>query len=171
MLRLERPTRPPNPCEAFDVFIISRLEWRSSRDWGLGSSRLRPLDVTSGTGPWCCIGMPACWWGVFGKHRPVPLGFALVGLRGKLWERRSLSPTPIPGAAAATTAALFEAAAARKRGLRWTAALEPALRTSGKVRPRPLTTFSITIIVPGGWFGVLKKRKQDWGYYTISGKK
>ena len=126
-----------------------------------------------GTGPRCDSGTPACCAGVLGKHRPVPLaisltdGFALVGLRGKLRERRSLSPTPalLACAEAGTTAAaaLFAAAAAPRRGLRWMAALEPALRTSGKVRPRPLplplTTFSITIIVPGGWFGVLKVQK------------
>ena len=49
MLRLERPSRPPlRPIDALELFMISRLECRSSKDWGFGSSLLRPPVTEAG---------------------------------------------------------------------------------------------------------------------------
>ena len=104
MLRLDRPRRPPlSPIEALEVFMNSRLECRSSKDWGLGSSRLRPLPPP---GPfWWWRGMAACWGGR-GSLRPVPVGISLLtvgavglaGLLGRLSDRLSVLSTLPAGA-------------------------------------------------------------------------
>lgn len=164
MLRLDRPRRPPlRPIEALEVFMNSRFECRSSKDWGLGSSRLRPLPPP---GPfWWWRGMAACW-GVRGSLRPVPVGISLLtvgavglaGLLGRLSDRLSvLSTLPV---GATPRSLVFRSIVL--------VALEAARLTSGNVRPDlppPVlpfpaaglalpTTFSITIMVPGGWLGV-----------------
>ena len=77
MLRLDRPRRPPRPTEALELFMNSRLECRSSRDCGLGSSRFRPLPPPAPLPVLWCKGRSDCW-GVRGSLRPVPVGMSFV---------------------------------------------------------------------------------------------